>query len=74
MSEDRFWDLLEQIQGSNVFVNNSLNKQVPMAWKLLVALANLGTCGNGSDHIHLAYMFHISGECFYFFRLDFGLN
>ncbi len=61
MTNDHFWDIVGQIQCSAVFDNNSLNKQVPVAWQLLVALANLGSSDNGSDHVHLAYMFHISG-------------
>lgn len=62
MSEEKFFELVEMIEGSIVFQNDSWNKQVPVAWQLLVALANLGTSGNGGDYSHTAYMFHISGE------------
>ncbi|KAH9816165.1 hypothetical protein DFH28DRAFT_217588 [Melampsora americana] len=60
MTQDQFWNLVKQIQDSHVFQNRSDNKQVPVAWQLLVALANLGSSGNGGDISHLAYMFHIS--------------
>lgn len=62
MSEERFWQLVELIQSSEVFQSESNNKQVPVPWQLLVALANLGSSGNGGDHSHLAYTFHISGD------------
>lgn len=62
MTEDKFFELLEMIEGSTVFQNDLWNKQVPVAWQLLVALANLGTSGNDGDHSHTVYMFHISGE------------
>lgn len=60
MSEERFWKLVDLIQSSRVFHNQSHNKQVPVSWQLLVTLANLGSSGNGGDLSHLAYMFHIS--------------
>lgn len=61
MSKERFWTLVDLIKSSEVFRSQSNNKQVPVSWQLLVALANLGSSGNGGDHSHLAYMFHISG-------------
>lgn len=59
MTQDQFWNLVTRIQDSHVFQNRTDNKQVPVAWQLLVALANLGSSGNGGDISHLAYMFHI---------------
>ncbi|KAH9810288.1 hypothetical protein DFH28DRAFT_986663 [Melampsora americana] len=72
MTQDQFWDLVTEIQDCHVCQNWSDNKQVPGAWQLLVALANLGLSGNGGDISHLAYMFHISGKCLFISYLSYS--
>ncbi|KAH9809852.1 hypothetical protein DFH28DRAFT_987186 [Melampsora americana] len=72
MTQDQFWNLVTEIHNCHVFQNRSDHKQVPVAWQLLVALANLGSSGNGGDISHLAYMFHISGKCLFISYLSYS--
>lgn len=65
MSKSSFNNLIDLIEDNPVFQNNSNMKQVPVWWQALVALANLGTAGNGGDHFHLARMFNCSGMLFF---------
>lgn len=62
MNIDQFEGLVKEIEGHCVFHSNSHNCQAPVQWQLLIALANLGSAGNGGGPPMLAQFFCISGE------------
>lgn len=61
MSKVAFTKLLHRIATCEVFYNNSTCPQAPVAWQLLVALANFGLSGNGGGCPIKAKLFALAG-------------
>ncbi|KAH9816178.1 hypothetical protein DFH28DRAFT_1125633 [Melampsora americana] len=60
MSKDTFMALVHKISDNPVFHNNSNCPQAPVAWQLLVAMANFGLSGNGGQSQIIAELFKMA--------------